>query len=322
VGVSGERKLPIGYKMAIDKAHVLGGTAIKPVERKGWEAIQYLIYNKDTGEVFTRTPKSWALIIIFYAIYYTCLAAFWAAMLTIFFTTIDENVPKWQSGIIGRSPGVGLRPKQPDNLIDSSMITFSVTKAKDDDKANILGYQGWIDRTNEFLEPYRNSQEFDLATLGGCQNAPYGYDQGKPCIFLKLNRIYGLVHDYYNSTDTFPADDKDGLAELPAELRTIIEAQPEGEARNQVWINCRGEYPADVENIKSIKYFPKTRGFPGEYFPYTKQAGYLSPLVAVQFEPKNVGQLLHLECRAFARNIVYSRRDRIGIVHLEIFLRP
>lgn len=305
--------------MAIDKAHVLGGTAIKPVERKGWEAIQYLIYNKDTGEVFTRTPKSWALIIIFYIIYYTFLAAFWAAMLTVFFTTIDSEVPKWQSGIIGRSPGVGLRPKQPDDLIDSSIITFSKTTEKDDKETKILGYKGWIERTDEFLDAYRDSDKFDLSTLGACQNAPYGYDVGKPCIFLKLNRIYGLVHDYYNSDETFPDESEEGLKALPKNLRENIIAQTD---KNQVWIDCKGEYPADVENIKSVEYFPKSRGFPGKYFPYTKQEGYMSPLVAVQFEPNTVGQLLHLECRAYARNIGYSRRDRTGIVHLEILLRP
>ena len=55
------------------KPKLLGGTAIKPPERHGWEKISYLIYDKDTGEILTRTPKSWALIFIFYVIYYTLL---------------------------------------------------------------------------------------------------------------------------------------------------------------------------------------------------------------------------------------------------------
>ena len=36
------------------KPALLGGTAIKPPERHGWEAIQYIIYDKETGKVFTR----------------------------------------------------------------------------------------------------------------------------------------------------------------------------------------------------------------------------------------------------------------------------
>lgn len=295
--------------MAIEAAHVLGGTAIKPVERHGLEKLQYLIYNKDTGEVFTRTPKSWALIIIFYIIYYTCLAAFWAAMLLVFFQTLEEGKPVRQAGIIGRSPGVGLRPSQSEELVDSSIIAFKPVQGDEE-------MDGYIERAGSFLKNYTGSN-FDVKEkLGDCAKPGHGFDQGKPCIFLKLNRIYGLVHDYYNSSETFPED----LAAFPQNLRDIVTKLP-APKRNQVWINCRPEYPADIEGIKKIEYFPKTQGFPAEYFPYINQDDYKSPLVAVQFTPLRKGQLLHIECRAFARNIGYNRRDRIGIVHLEIMLR-
>ena len=52
---------------------MLGGNAIKPVERDGIEAIRYFFYNPDTGEIMTRTPLSWLLITIFYIIYYSWL---------------------------------------------------------------------------------------------------------------------------------------------------------------------------------------------------------------------------------------------------------
>ena len=80
--------------MAENKPMVLGGTAIKPKERHGWEAIRYIIHNPETGEFFTRTPKSWLLITGFYIIYYSCLAGFWAAMLNIFFLTLTDEAPK------------------------------------------------------------------------------------------------------------------------------------------------------------------------------------------------------------------------------------
>ena len=81
--------------MADSKPTILGGTAIKPKERKGWEAVRYIIHNPETGEIFTRTPKSWLLITVFYLIYYSCLAGFWAAMLNIFFLTLEDHQPKW-----------------------------------------------------------------------------------------------------------------------------------------------------------------------------------------------------------------------------------
>ena len=34
---------------------------------------RYFLYNPETGEILSRTPISWAKIIIFYCIYYTCL---------------------------------------------------------------------------------------------------------------------------------------------------------------------------------------------------------------------------------------------------------
>ena len=62
-----------------------------------------------------RTPKSWALILIFYVIYYACLAAFWALMFAIFWQiSIDLEKPRWttDSSLIGSSPGMGVRPGQ------------------------------------------------------------------------------------------------------------------------------------------------------------------------------------------------------------------
>ena len=52
---------------------------------------------------------------------------------------------------------------------------------------------------------------------------------------------------------------------------------------NTVWVSCEGENPADVENIGPIQYIPR-RGFPGYFFPFINNDGYLSPLVAVWFE--------------------------------------
>ncbi len=37
-----------------NKGHVLGGTAIKPIERHGWERIRYILYNPETGQILSR----------------------------------------------------------------------------------------------------------------------------------------------------------------------------------------------------------------------------------------------------------------------------
>ena len=116
--------------MAAANAGVLGVTAIKPPEYHGWEAIKMFFYDGDKGEYMGRTGKSWALITIFYIIYYTLLAAFWALMLFIFLQTLESDAPKWQGeeSLIGTSPGVGLVPTQPDKTTDSSIIIFNKDK--------------------------------------------------------------------------------------------------------------------------------------------------------------------------------------------------
>jgi len=310
---------------------VLGGTAIKPKERHGWEAVRYLLHNPETGEILTRTPKSWLLITGFYIIYYSCLAGFWAAMLNIFFLTLNENSPKWQGAesLIGVSPGLGLKPGQIPELIDSSMISFAL-KSKDDqgnpgDSNYVAGTQGWVDRVEKFLNTYKDNEAcvkdgevkpgscFDLSQLGACGTKPYGYEEGKPCVYLKLNKIFGVENVIFNDVD----DVDETVDKIPQALKDNIKNQGD---KNQVWVECHGEYPADDEGLGTIKYFPAAQGFPAKYFPYEGGAGYQSPIVAVQFENAKPDQLLHVECRAWAKNIGYSKRDRIGINHLELLI--
>lgn len=320
--------------MADSKPTVLGGTAIKPKERKGWEAVRYLIHNPETGEIFTRTPKSWLLITVFYLIYYSCLAGFWAAMLNIFFLTLEDHQPKWRAAdsLIGVSPGVGLQPGQVPDLVDSTMIAFNFENAEDQGKpgdANYLsGWKGWSERTKKFLAKYDDQETcqssdtgcFSLAKLGVCATAPYGFDKGTPCVFLKLNKIYGNENVHCTAADL----EEEPCSAMPAHLKEHIKLQKDQE---QVWIDCHGEYPADRENLKDMKYFPASQGFPASYFPYMgkideagKKLDYQSPLIAVQFAGATKNQLLHVECRAWAKNIGYSKRDRVGINHLELLI--
>ena len=101
----------MGADTAEKKEELLGAVAIKPPgwDRTGLEAFRYFLYDPDNGTILSRTPKSWALITIFYTIYYSCLAAFWYACLLIFFTTLPAATdgPKWQQegSLIGINPG-------------------------------------------------------------------------------------------------------------------------------------------------------------------------------------------------------------------------
>jgi sodium/potassium-transporting ATPase subunit beta len=115
----------------------------------------------------------------------------------------------------------------------------------------------------------------DTEKFGNCsRDKNYGYDKSSPCIFLKLNRIFDWVPEYYNDTADLPE-------EMPEALKLHI-GSLDVASRNQVWITCRGEDGSDKEIIGPIEYYP-TQGFPSYYYPYTNLPGYVSPLIAVQF---------------------------------------
>lgn len=85
--------------------------------------------------------------------------------------------------------------------------------------------------------------------------------------------------EFYNDTTSLPA-------KMPASLKKHITTVPVKEL-NTVWVSCEGENPADVEHIGPIQYIPR-RGFPGYFFPFKNDEGYLSPLLAIFFErPKS-----------------------------------
>lgn len=199
----------------------------------------------------------------------------------------------------------------------------------------IDGYAQWVARADEFLKKIKDEQakgtpescskdapaskdkvcKFDTADLDACLKPEDAYKAGSPCVYLKLNKIYDLTPTPYTKAEVAKLTDED---DMPQSLRDHINAQSDD---NQVWVECHGENPADVEALSGkINYFPKTQGYPAYYFPYLQQEGYVSPVVAVQFKGVPLNQLIHIECRAWAWNIGYNRRDRIGINHLEIMV--
>lgn len=117
--------------------------------------------------------------------------------------------------------------------IDSSLIWYNGTKHED--------YRQWTDTLDKFLAIYKtpgygqnlfnckynrppptgkvctvNIKDFKMCT----QENNYSYNQNSPCVFIKLNRSYGWVPEFYNRTDNLPAN-------MPFHLKkTISETNP------------------------------------------------------------------------------------------------
>lgn len=170
-----------------------------------------------------------AKILAFYVVFYAVLAGFFAAMLYVFYQTLDENKPKWQldNGLIGANPGLGFRPMPPESNVESTLVWFEA--------ANEKNTEYWIGALDEFLEckliwlntsvcdwnllwniflaytkvnkedeknrvdcdfenPPHNGKvcrvDVSSSKFGLCtRDKDYGYSKSAPCIFLKLNKV-------------------------------------------------------------------------------------------------------------------------------------
>jgi len=158
----------------------------------------------------------------------------------------------------------------------------------------------------------------------------FGYSRGNPCILLKLNKIFGWEPQPYDDIDELR---KEVNTTVPESLFNVIENtwkehNGKKEYLNMVWVECTGVNEVDKENIGEVpgsqsgqqlklRYTPY-QGFPGFYFPYKKTPGYQSPIVAVQFIDPLPGVLITVECRAYAKNIIYDKQRRLGLVKFEL----
>lgn len=288
-------------------------------------------YDGETGAIFTRTPASWGKIGLFYLIYYSGLAAFFAGMLAIFlYGFTDDAAPRLVGNysILPQNPCMGFRP-QPDET--RSLIMYD----EDDPKT----YQDYVESMHDFLsnphlEPsgvsyfhgqdatstgkFRNCSDdsemvtskskpctFDLSKMASfiseCVgvNQTYGFPSGTPCVAIKLNRIFEFVPDLIIN------DVKDNVTASPPYLQ----------------IECEGLHFADKDNIGPIDYFPKP-GIDMWHFPFLGQEHYLSPLVFVKFANVTRNVLVQVDCRPTnARNIVQNKHSKgSGRVQFELMI--
>ncbi|XP_011502877.1 PREDICTED: sodium/potassium-transporting ATPase subunit beta-2-like [Ceratosolen solmsi marchali] len=300
--------------------------------RTKWQIIKDAIYNPTEGTIFGHTKKRWGIVGLFYLIFYSVLAVLCAICMMGLLATIDENRPTYtlDSSIIGTNPGLGFRPT-PDNIKERSLIWYS--------SSNATQIKRWVTLLNVFLEKYLNKTKLisagrnqvicdydkppkkgkvctvDVNSWGPCTSTlNYGYNNSSPCVFIKLNKIYDWVPEFYNDTKNLPND-------MPQDLKNHIRGLDKSKL-NTIWLSCMGIDPHDKEAIGELEYYPKFRGFPGYYYPYLNLPEYLSPVIAVHFKRPQRNKVISIECRAWSKNIIYKHDKGIqsGSVHLEILI--
>ena len=173
--------------------------------------------------------------------------------------------------------------------------------------------------------------------LGHCgkidSQAALGYDDGTPCIILKLNKMYGWLPKpiicpppVITNQNVTEQKDCDGLTRSEMEWFQTVgrPGVPLHDLFNgyHIPVTCQGQHDPDQENLHTIHWEPREfhGSFPTFFYPYLNQRGYLAPLVAAKF---NVSRavLLMIRCRAWAKNVHnIDVASREGAVHFELMV--
>ncbi|XP_054710780.1 sodium/potassium-transporting ATPase subunit beta-1-like [Uloborus diversus] len=195
------------------------------------------------------------------------------------------------------------RPNKPRNVINFVHGTLPIegrvwpelTSQLDDLLAR---YQPSNIRSKKVVECFGNSPllqgdkvcKFDIKPLMlECSKAMnYGYDTGKPCVFLEFNNISEWIPEPYSSR----------------ELENYVELADRS-ITNMVYLDCQGDTLIDQENMGRIQYTPD-RGFPVKYFPFRYQREYMSPLIAIRFTKPAIGVAISVTCKFWAKNLNHT----------------
>nr|CAH1755612.1 Na,K-ATPase beta x [Oncopeltus fasciatus] len=223
-------------------------------------------------------------------------------------------------------------------------ITLKVHPLSEDSKSTLIWfnsstYDRWAQQLDNFLEVYRNptltdGREENLVTCNYnkypstdsvCNIRPeemkpctasnfFGYKSGTPCVFIELEKVLGWKPKYFSSGKSLPKT-------MPKNLKEKILETTEVNLKmwETIWLSCDGETPADKEMIGPIQILPQP-GFPGYFFPYIGQPGYLNPVVAVHFERPLGGLVINIVCKAWAPGIIHDMNKPLGVARFELLI--
>ncbi|TWW57493.1 Sodium/potassium-transporting ATPase subunit beta-233 [Takifugu flavidus] len=225
-------------------------------------------------------------ILMFYVIFYLCLAGIFAGTIQVLLLTLSNYKPTYQDRVA--PPGLSHFPRS-----EKAEIYFSLSDAG--------SYQTYTQSIEKFLDLYQDDKQLDQLNYDDCGgncsgdgDPTFGFSQGKPCIIVKLNRIV-------NYRPKPPSNES-----LPEALQGKV-------SPNVIPIHCKPKRAEDEDRIGEINYFGIGNGFPLQYYPYYGKLlhpMYLQPLVAVQFTNVTLNQEVRIECKAYGKNIDYSDKDR------------
>jgi len=304
-----------------DEVEVKGAPGAKRTCGQRINAFINALWDPNKKQLFGRGGCSWAKIALFYLIFYSCLAGFFAIMMAGFFATLDDKKPSMTGmySLIKGNPGMGFRPRR---NVESTLIKFKAVpkggeKEGDYDDLvnnmmNFLKEGKYIEEDGDKWKARAGNETTGLKqynieeALAACPLDDFGYKDGKPCVILKLNKVFGweprfdaAQDDWYNNTKKVLGD--------------------RGPDMDNVGVSCEGENDGDIDNMGPVEFFPSL-GFNKYYYPYDNDDMYRAPIVFAKFQKPIRGVVMQIWCKAWARNIKHHKNDKGGSTHFELFV--
>ncbi|RNA20765.1 sodium potassium-transporting ATPase subunit beta-3 [Brachionus plicatilis] len=269
------------------------------------------IWNSEKREFLGRDGASWGKITLFYAIFYTCLGSFFVGLLALFikFMPVDRPTYIGEDSTManrGLNPGLGFRPHVD---VEDFLISFNPKVAEHP----TTGYLKYVNNLENFLNAkYPKIDEADQDLAIDCKaNTTYSsqLEAGKACRFDYEEEFKSTVCNKasnYGYTTNKPC--------VLVKLNKIFSWTPEGP--NGVRIRCEGETSSDQDNLKQVSYHSigdidnqEFGSLDKKFFPFYGQKAYRAPFVWVQFDV-SPNTLINIECKAYADNI--DNEDRMN----------
>ncbi|XP_069501434.1 sodium/potassium-transporting ATPase subunit beta-2 [Ambystoma mexicanum] len=282
------------------------------------EGFQEFMWNPRTKEFMGRTGTSWALILLFYLVFYAFLTALFSLTMWVMLQTIDDYTPKYTDRLA--NPGLMIRPQIDNleivyNLNDSSSWNGTVTalntflsKYNDTNQALMndncpRGFYYRQQDSGDVRNHPKKACQFNRSSLALCSgenDTTYGYSSGKPCVLIKLNRVVNFE----------PKPKRDGQGYVTVNCSETVKS---GETSNLMltYFPSNGTDSNSIFGIIDLMYYP--------FYGKKAQTNYSQPIVAVQFSNVTTNIDHNIKCAIYANNIDFEDRDKFaGRVNFKI----
>jgi len=145
----------------------------------------------------------------------------------------------------------------------------------------------------------------------------YGYAAGKPCIFIRLNKIINWKPvPFLDLNEATAKGEVSKATDLSDHVKNVLK----GYQKDTSYVVCN---PTEENSKgKDVTVTIKPAGISNKFFPFKgkkNQPSYMSPLVSVQLDniPKTDKEF-KMVCKVYARNLMDIMRINVGYVEFKV----